>query len=93
MKFLDWVLRERSLTVYLVYDPFKNRQSQSMETGEGVGGAGEGTWGQGLTPAQDVPGRERMAVGGLWGAGPLLPLVRMRLTWVAHFVNIRRAAR
>ena len=36
MKFLDWVLRERSLTVYLVYDPFKNRQSQSMETGEGV---------------------------------------------------------
>lgn len=40
MKFLDWVLRERSLTVYLVYDPFKNRQSQSMETGEGVGGQG-----------------------------------------------------
>lgn len=36
-----------------------------------------------LTPTQDVPGRERMAVGGLWGAGPLLPLVWMRLTWVA----------
>lgn len=61
--------------------------------GRGGGGAREGTWGPGLTPTQDVPGRERMAVGGLWGAGPLLPLVWMRLTWVAHSVNIRRAAR
>ena len=34
MKFLDWVLRERSLIIYLIYDKFKNRQSQSMETGK-----------------------------------------------------------